>query len=167
MAIDAHAVASLRSLGCSWVEVARALDVTSRQLEWFRTSTDFVDPVTAIPETPDGDAFLRQIVVAYLRDNGRRGERYTAAYVRHSGYHVSRRRLRNCIWNVDPEGRLARRPGPRIPRVVYEVDYYMELVHLDGAFVGSHLACNSVWDAHRLPLPPFLQLLLLPLPETT
>ena len=75
------------------------------------------------------------LVTSYLQDTGRRGEVFTRFYIQTLGYYVPRARLRDSIWWVDPYGRFNRRSAQQIPRVVYDVEGPMHLVHIDGTLM--------------------------------
>ena len=144
-------VEECRRHGYRWKEIAEGLLVTDRVLERWRERTHFVDPIIAIPNTEEGNNFLDTLVRSYLQDTGRRGEVFTRFYIQTLGYHVPRERLRDSIWRVDPYGRFNRRPARRIPRVVYDVEGPMHLVHIDGTWT-SISSCFSHTYTHNLSL---------------
>ena len=130
--INPEYVEQCRLHGYRWNEIAQGLLVTDRVLERWRERTHFIDPIIAIPDTDEGNALLDELVRGYLQDTGRRGEVFTRFYIQTLGYYVPRARLRDSIWRVDPYGRFNRRPARQIPRVVYDVEGPMHLVHIDG-----------------------------------
>jgi len=128
-------VEQCRLRGFRWNEIAAGLFVSRRVLERWRARVHFVDPIVKIPDTVSGNELIDSLVSSYLQDTGRRGEVFTKFYIQTLGYYIPRRRLRDAIWRVDPAGRYDRRPGPRIPRVVYDVEGPMHLVHIDGSSI--------------------------------
>jgi hypothetical protein len=138
--VDPDIVAYLRLMGYRWNEIAEEFDLTDRQLEGWRQRTDFVDPLVHIVEDFNGpnDAFLDGLVLEYLRDCGRRGERFTKFYLQTMGYHASWAQLRRSIWRMDPIGRYARRPSAKTVRTTYHVKGPMHLVHRDGTYGSLH-----------------------------
>ena len=135
--------------GYRWNEIARALLITDRMLERWRERNRYIDPIQRIPATEEGNALLDALVTTYLRDTGRRGEVFTRFYIQTLGYNVSRERLRDSIWRIDPYGRYNRRPARQIPRVVYDVEGPMHLVHIDGTWT-SISTCYSPTYTHTL-----------------
>jgi len=125
-------VEQCRLRGFRWNEIAEGLGVTKRVVDRWRERINFVDPIVIIPDTIAGDELVDSLVSTYLQDTGRRGEVFTRFYIQTLGYYISRERLREAIWRVDPYGRFNRRPGRRIARVVYNVEGPLHLVHIDG-----------------------------------
>ena len=77
------------------------------------------------------DSELDNTIRLIYRDQHKMGEVMLMGHLRSQGIHVQRKRLRDAIHRVDPEG-VQERKAKGIKRRVYEVPYPNFIWHLDG-----------------------------------
>ena len=133
--IDKSEIDGLRQLGYSWTKIAQQIGVKRRTLFNWRQSEAYENPLANI-----ADEQLDEFVEANRQTH--RGERYTWGMIRAAGFTVPRRRLRESIFRVDPEGRELRRQR-EIKRRDYFVPGPHHLWHID----GHHKLIAASWVA--------------------
>ena len=118
--IDKH-----RIMGLKWVEIALILQKSISWLKTWRVKTNYVDPRSNLTDA-ELDNFVRKSVEGHPN----RGENLLSAAISESGYNVTRKRIRESIFRVDPIGRQNRREK-KIKRRIYHVAGPHHLWHLD------------------------------------
>jgi hypothetical protein len=78
-----------------------------------------------------GEDELEATVRLFLAENVRRGQKMTAGYLKSVGLNVTRKRVRECLSSIDPEG-VRIRETTRLKRRVYSVPGSNYLWHMDG-----------------------------------
>ena len=112
--------------GFTFANIARMLKVSPSALYRWRLAHSYSPPTVQV-----SNGELDLLVRSYQSDNVRRGEVLTMGYLRARGVAVTRQRLRESIWRVDPHGRHERRTL-RAKRVQYTVAGVHHLWHIDG-----------------------------------
>lgn len=112
--------------GFSFADISRMLRVSPSALYRWRVAHAYTAPLAQVTNEE-----LDTLVRAYLADNARRGEVLTMGFLRARGVAVTRQRLRDSVWRVDPAGRVQRRTL-RAKRVQYNVAGVHHLWHIDG-----------------------------------
>ena len=126
LSVDMYEVEFLRSLGFTWTDIARCLDVSRSTL--YRRLDESSLPLQGYTDIPDAtlDSLVRELKLSHPND----GEVMMAAHVRARGIHVTRSRLRASIHRVDSMAGIRRHPPIR--RRVYHVEAPNSLWHIDG-----------------------------------
>jgi len=78
-----------------------------------------------------GNEELQRNVRSYLDENVRRGQKMTEGVLLSQGLNCTRKRVREMIKSVDPDGAVIRQTR-RLKRRIYEVDGSHDLWHIDG-----------------------------------
>lgn len=113
------------------IEEDSQVDANATVIAGSSSDLPFRDPLQTV-----NDQTLDELVHQYLIDNINRGEQMTAGFLLSKQVNVTRKRLRESIWRVDPDGREARR-RKSIKRVVYNVTKPHRLWHIDGCHKGA------------------------------
>lgn len=121
------AVTIMRHVGMKWKEIHSILHVNERWMTRWRTKIGFEDPRRSDITDGDLDELVRRFVFGYPE----RGEIMLEACLTDCSCFVSRKRLRESILRVDPEGRQLRR-NKAVHRRVYSVPGPHHLWHIDG-----------------------------------
>lgn len=121
------AVKIMRHVGMTWKEIHSILNVNERWVTRWRAKFGFQDPRRSDILDEDLDELVREFVSGFPE----RGEIMLEACLSESNCFVSRKRLRESISRVDPEGRSHRR-NKAVHRRVYSVPGPHHLWHIDG-----------------------------------
>ena len=125
--IDAAAVTEMRSIGITWIAIARHLNVSISTLERWRMYYVFEDPNIVVDEET-----LDAMILQFIDGNPYKGERLAMGYLRSRGVRNTRRQIRESLHRVDPEGVEIRKLKPVAQRRVYQVEGPNHLWHVDG-----------------------------------
>ncbi len=117
----------LRKFGYNWKSIGDVTGVNEKFLRRWRKKIEFVDSM----RTEISDDEIDHLVGLFVKDHPRRGERMLEACLASVNCRIVRRRLRESIKRVDPEGLLQRKAKP-IRRRVYSVEGPHHLWHIDG-----------------------------------
>ena len=96
-----------------------------------------------------GDEELKRTVRLFIEENVRRGEKMTEGHLLSLGIRVTRKRLRECIRSLDPEGIFIRKTR-RLKRRVYFVPGSHYLWHMDGChkFIRFGFVVHAAIDGY-------------------
>lgn len=125
--IDPMVVRELRNSFFSWEDIASALDVSIRTLYNWRMREEWNDSWVGID-----DASLDALITSFnsTNENIQRGEVMMRAHIRAKGYNPTRKRVRESIHRVDPEGVLER-TSKKIQRRIYTSRGFGDCIHID------------------------------------
>lgn len=120
-------VTLMRTLAFKWEQISVELNVNVKFLSRWRKEVEFQDPL----RSNISDAQLDEKVAKHTRGYESRGEKMLDGCLAVDDCRVSRKRLRESMRRVDPEG-VEMRKGKAIHRRLYQVDGPHHLWHVDG-----------------------------------
>lgn len=125
--VDELAVYEMRSIGITWVAIARNFEVSISTMDRWRERHNFEDPNIVVNEET-----LDALMLQFIDSNPYKGERLAIGYMRSRGVRNSRQQIRNSLHRVNPEGVEIRKLKPVAQRRVYNVEGPNHLWHVDG-----------------------------------
>lgn len=117
----------MRSMGISWVAIARNLQVSISTMDRWREQNQFEDPNVVVD-----DDTLDALILQFVDGNPYKGERLAIGFLRSKGVRNPRHQIRASLHRVDPEGAEMRKLKPVAQRRVYNVEGPNHLWHVDG-----------------------------------
>lgn len=124
--VNIDLVRNLRQTGTRWKDIESSLDISKTTRQRWAASVGFVDPLNQV-----NDIELDNLVSEYVDGNVARGERMAQGNILSKGYRVSRKRLRESIHRVDPDG-VEQRKLKTIVRRTYASEGPNHVWHIDG-----------------------------------
>ena len=118
-------VRQMRSLGFTWVNIAKILNISRRTLYRQIQDTDLMGSHDIT------DQELDAVVQDYKASHPNDGESMVCGHLRGLGLHISRSEVRASVHRVDPSG-VEERRRRAIKRRVYSVEYANIVWHMDG-----------------------------------
>ena len=126
MQIDYEKVVQYRSVGMSWIEIAKLIGCCNKTLQRWRQKIQFVDPLRNIEEEE-----LDNLVLNYANEHPERGERMLLGELRSQGVQATRANVRASVNRIDAVAKETRK-RKKVRRRVYSVPGNHWLWHMDG-----------------------------------
>ena len=167
--LDSRTIKDLRDVGFNWTVIAEMMNVSTKTLQRWRERTGFDEQNAPIGKfkymeyfevtlisicTKIGDEELESTIRNFMEENVRRGQKMTEGHLLSLGLSASRKRIRDCMKSLDPDG-VQIRKTKRLKRRVYSVPGCHYLWHMDGChkLIKYRFVVHAAIDGYSRYIP--------------